>query len=124
MELRADHVRSLPAEKLHLAVGTSAPRCREGDGGADVGLGRSPTRRLSSSACMSGAELLEEQQRYRGSVASTAKEAGVMRALCEHPQALGKWGGLHPHHTPAETPCYAAVPGCPVKPHPYLNTIV
>lgn len=123
MGLRADHVGSPTAEKLHLAVGASTARGREGDGGAGVGLDRSPPRGFSSSACASGAELWEEQQRYDGNVASAGKEAGVMQALCEDPRARGKWGGLRRRYAPGEMPCCAAMQGSPVKPHPYLNTI-
>lgn len=39
MGLRAGYVRSLLAEKLHLAAGAGAPCCRERDGGTDMGLG-------------------------------------------------------------------------------------
>lgn len=73
---------------------------------------------------MSGAELLEEQQWHHGSVASMGKEAGDMQNLRQDSGALGKWGGLHPHYTPAEMPCCAAIQGSPVEPHPFLNTIV
>lgn len=108
--LRADHVRSPTAEKLHLAVGASTARGREGDGGAGVGLDRSPPGGSAALPVRAGLSYGKSSSDTMATLPPREGEAGVMQALCEDPQARGKWGGLCCRYTPGEMP-YARASG-------------